>query len=46
LLIVMTTNSPASISTAHWTTRPAWKTRAAPWVRLDRPEVTAASWSA
>jgi DNA-binding transcriptional LysR family regulator len=30
LLIDMTTNSPASISTAVWTTRPAWNTRAAP----------------
>ena len=46
LLIVMTTNSPASISTAVWTTRPAWNTRAAPIVRLASPAVIAASWSA
>jgi hypothetical protein len=46
LLINMTTNSPASISTAVWTTRPAWNTRAAPWHKLASPDVTAASWSA
>jgi hypothetical protein len=46
LLIDMITNSPASISTAVWMTRPAWNTRAAPCTRLASPDVIAASWSA
>src|SRR5215467_10433403 len=46
LLMAITSNSPASISTTVCTTDPASNTRAAPWVRLVRPEATAASWSA
>src|SRR5580692_4916467 len=46
LLIAMMTSTPRCISTTVWTTAPPSKTREAPWVRLVRPDVTAASWSA
>src|SRR5215469_1059499 len=42
----MMTSTPRCISTTVWTTAPPSNTREAPWVRLVRPEVTAASWSA
>ena len=42
-LIDMVSSSPRCISITVWVTAPASKTRAAPWVRLIRPEVTAAS---
>src|SRR5258708_4110735 len=45
-LIAMTNRKPRTISTTVWVTAPPSKIRAAPWVRLDRPEATAASWSA
>src|SRR5579872_4552290 len=46
LLIAMMTSTPRCISTTVCTTAPPSNTRDAPWVRLVRPEVTAASWSA
>src|SRR5580692_6613872 len=46
LLIAMMTSTPRCISTTVWTTAPPSNTRDAPWVRLVRPDVTAASWSA
>src|SRR6266571_8437503 len=42
----ITNRKPFSISTTVWFTAPPPKQRAAPCVRLDRPEATAASWSA
>src|SRR5579883_1811652 len=45
-LIAITNRKPRTISTTVWVTAPPSKIRAAPWVRLDRPEATAASWSA
>src|SRR6266508_5420696 len=45
-LIDMTISKPRSISTTVCLTRPWSSTRAAPWVRLARPEAIAASWSA
>src|SRR6185437_340635 len=45
-LIAITNKKPRTISTTVWVTAPPSKIRAAPWVRLDRPEATAASWSA
>src|SRR5690348_14780771 len=42
----MMTSTPRCISTTVCTTAPPSKTREAPWVRLVRPDVTAASWSA
>src|SRR4029453_4789780 len=42
----ITNRKPFSISTIVWFTAPASKQRPAPWVRLARPEDTAASWSA
>src|SRR6266536_781315 len=45
-LIDMTNRKPFSISTTVWFTLPPPKYLAAPWVRLDSPEATAASWSA
>src|SRR6266567_3324111 len=45
-LIAMTNRKPRTISTTVWVTAPPSKIRAAPWVRLDSPEATAASWSA
>src|SRR6202020_1143751 len=44
-LIAITSNRPRAISTTVWVTGPPSKTREAPWVKLVRPEVTAASWS-
>src|SRR5215472_7359273 len=44
-LIAITSSRPRSISTTVWLTWPPSNTRDAPWVRLVRPEVTAASWS-
>src|SRR5699024_9734273 len=45
-LMAIRTITPSSISTTGSFTAPASKHRAAPWVRLTRPEATAASWSA
>src|SRR6266542_1307889 len=45
-LISITNRKPFSISTTVWLTLPPPKYLAAPWVRLDRPDATAASWSA
>ena len=45
-LTAMTSSTPRRISTIVCVTGPPSNTRAAPWVRLVRPEVTAASWSA
>src|SRR5919198_4505121 len=45
-LISMTNRKPFSISTTVWLTLPPPKYLAAPCVRLDRPDATAASWSA
>src|SRR5215472_15019696 len=42
----MITSTPRCISTTVWTTAPPSNTLDAPWVRLVRPDVTAASWSA
>src|SRR6266496_1313973 len=42
----ITNRKPRSISTMVWLTTPASKTRAAPCVRLARPDATAESWSA
>src|SRR5450755_2780051 len=44
-LIAITISRPRRISTTVWVTAPPSNTRAAPWVRLVRPDVTAASWS-
>src|SRR6266704_5767671 len=44
-LIAITISRPRCISTTVWVTAPPSKTLAAPWVRLVRPDVTAASWS-
>src|SRR6266545_4406212 len=44
-LIDMTISKPRSISTTVCLTRPRSSTRAAPWVRLARPEAIAACWS-
>src|SRR5712691_2149022 len=44
-LIAMTISRPRCISTTVWETAPPSNTREAPWVRLVRPDVTAASWS-
>jgi hypothetical protein len=43
-LIAMTNIRPPSISTRAWVGRPASKSRAAPCIKLVRPEVMAASW--
>src|SRR6202035_621492 len=45
-LTAITSSTPRRISTIVWVTGPPSKTRAAPCVRLVKPEVTAASWSA
>src|SRR6185312_11486457 len=45
-LMDMSSTMPRSISTTVCTTPPASKQRAAPWVRLTKPDATAASWSA
>src|SRR6266540_4665731 len=42
----ITNRKPRSISTMVWLTTPASNTRAAPCVRLARPDATAESWSA
>src|ERR1022692_3478481 len=44
-LIAITISRPRRISTTVWVTAPPSNTRAAPWVRLVRPDVTAESWS-
>src|ERR1022692_189388 len=44
-LIAITISRPRRISTTVWVTAPPSNTRAAPWVRLVSPDVTAASWS-